>query len=73
MKFTVVLEREADGSFAAAVPVLPGCVSQGDSRDDALTNIGEAMELYIEDCRQSGDAVPAEDSIEYVELIAGNR
>ncbi len=58
MKYTVVLEREADGGFVASVPVLPGCVSQGDSRSEALTNIREAMELYIEDCRLSGDAVP---------------
>ena len=73
MKYTVVLEREADGGFVASVPVLPGCVSQGDSRSEALTNIREAMELYIEDCRLSGDAVPQEDSVEYVELTTSTR
>jgi predicted RNase H-like HicB family nuclease len=51
MKYTVILEREADGGYVATVPVLPGCVSQGDTRDDVLGNIREAIELYIEDCR----------------------
>ena len=73
LKFTVVLEREADGGYVASVPVLPGCVSQGDSRGEALANIREAMELYIEDCRLSGDAVPEEDSVEYVELTTSTR
>lgn len=73
MKYTVVLEREADGGFVASVPVLPGCVSQGDSREEALRNISEAMELYIEDCRLAGDPVPEEDSLEYVELKTGTR
>ena len=60
MKYTVVLEREADGGFVVSVPVLPGCVSQGDSRPEALANIREAVELYIEDCRLYGDTVPEE-------------
>ena len=59
MKYTVVLERESDGGFVASVPVLPGCVSQGDSREEALQNIHEAIDLYIEDCLLSGDPVPA--------------
>ena len=73
MKYTVILEREADGGFVASVPVLPGCVSQGDDRADALKNILEAVELYVEDCRASGDPVPQEDSLEYVELMTGTR
>jgi len=70
MKYTVVLERETDGGFVVSVPVLPGCVSQGDTREDAISNIREAIELYIEDCRAAGDPVPEEDSVEYVELTA---
>ncbi|MBS1831567.1 MAG: type II toxin-antitoxin system HicB family antitoxin [Acidobacteria bacterium] len=69
MKYTVVLEREPDGGFVVTVPVLPGCVSQGDTRDEALANIRDAIDLYIEDCRAAGDPVPVEDSVEYVELI----
>jgi len=65
MKYTVILERESDGGFVASVPVLPGCVSQGDTREE---DIKEAVDLYIEDCLAAGDPVPVEDSREYVEL-----
>lgn len=73
MKYTVVLERESDGGFVVSVPVLPGCISQGNSREEALANIREAVELYVEDCRLSGDPVPEEDSLEYVEVMTGAR
>jgi len=68
MRYTVVLEREPDGGYVATVPALPGCVSQGDTREDALKNVREAAELYIEDCVASGDPVPTEAGREYVEL-----
>ena len=53
MRHTVVLEKEPDGGYVVGVPALPGCVSQGDSRADALANIREAIELYLEDCRDA--------------------
>lgn len=71
MKYTVILEREPDGGFVVSVPVLPGCVSQGDTKEEALANIREAAELYLEDCRAAGDPIPQEDSLEYVELRTG--
>ena len=70
MRYTVVLEREQDGGYVASVPALPGCVSQGDTRDQALGNIREAIELYVEDCRDAGDPVPTEDGKEFVEIDA---
>lgn len=73
MKYTVVLGREADGGYVVTVPVLPGCVSEGDTRAEALANIQEAIDLYIDDCRVAGDPVPQEDSLEYVELTTGPR
>lgn len=73
MRYTVILERESDGGYVAAVPVLPGCVSQGDTREEALRNIHEAADLYIEDCIESGDPVPTETAREYVELLTGTR
>ena len=60
MRYTVVLEQESDGGYVASVPALAGCVSQGDSRAAALANIREAIELYVEDCRDAGDPVPTE-------------
>ena len=70
MRFTVVLEQEPDEGFVASVPALPGCVSQGDTREDALRNIREAIELYLEDCRESGDSIPSESGREFVEIDA---
>ncbi len=66
MGYTVILEREADGGYVVSVPALPGCVSQGDDRDEALANIREAIQLYIEDCREAGDPVPVADFLDCV-------
>jgi antitoxin HicB len=58
MRYTVVLEQEPDRGYVVSVPALPGCISQGDTRSEALANIREAIALYIEDCRDAGDPVP---------------
>lgn len=73
MRYTIILEQEGDGGFVATVPALPGCVSQGDTRDEAIANIREAAELYIDDCVASGDPVPTEAGKEYIELKTGTR
>jgi predicted RNase H-like HicB family nuclease len=70
MRYTVVLEHEEDGGYVASVPALPGCVSEGDTREEALTNIREAIDLYIEDCRDAGDPIPPEAGKEFVEVDA---
>ena len=70
MRYTVLLEPEADGGYVVSVPALPGCISQGDTRDEALANIREAIALYIEDCRDAGDPVPTESGKEFVEIEA---
>ncbi len=48
MKLRVVLESSDEGGYTVYVPSLPGCISEGDSRDEALANIREAIELYLE-------------------------
>ena len=48
MKLTIVLESQEEGGFTAYVPSLPGCVSQGETKEDAIKNIKEAIELYLE-------------------------
>jgi len=68
MNYTVILQCESDGGFVATVPALPGCVSQGDTRDDALANIREAIEVYLEDCLATGEEVPTEAGREIVEV-----
>ncbi len=63
MRYTVVLKNEPEGGFVAIVPALPGCISQGDNRAEALKNTHEAIEVYIEDCIACGDCVPQEEKI----------
>jgi predicted RNase H-like HicB family nuclease len=48
MKLRVVLEPSEEGGFTAYVPSLPGCISEGDTREEALNNLREAIELYLE-------------------------
>jgi predicted RNase H-like HicB family nuclease len=70
MGYTVIIEKEPDGDFVALVPALPGCVSQGGTKDEVLENIREAIELYIEDCIEAGDPVPNEVGKEFIEVHA---
>ena len=46
--YTVILEKESDGGYHAFCPVLQGCHSQGDTFEETIVNITEAMELYLE-------------------------
>jgi predicted RNase H-like HicB family nuclease len=48
MELTIVLEKQEEGGFTAHVPSLPGCISQGDTKREAIANIKEAIELYLE-------------------------
>lgn len=48
MKLQVVLEPSEEGGYTVYVPSLPGCVSEGDTEEEALANIREAIELYLE-------------------------
>ncbi len=48
MNLRVILEPSEEGGYTAIVPSLPGCLSEGDTREEALKNIREAIELYLE-------------------------
>jgi antitoxin HicB len=58
MDFKVFLEPDEDGGYVVVCPSLPGCYSQGESVDDALTNIREAIELCLEDMLEHGEETP---------------
>ena len=62
MHFTVIFEREEESEgYHAYVPALRGCHSQGDTIDEAMSNIKEAIELYIETLKAHGEEIPQED------------
>jgi predicted RNase H-like HicB family nuclease len=54
----VILIPDETGGYVVEVPSLPGCISQGDTLDEALANIREAIELYIEGMAELGQEVP---------------
>jgi len=66
MKLQVVLEPSEEGGFTASVPSLPGCISEGETREDALRNIREAIELYLEPVE---DDLSGKDGAELAELV----
>jgi len=70
--YRVLVEQDEDGKFTAVVPELPGCISCGNTRDDALENIKEAIEAYIESLRKHDETVPPSmhEEIVTVELSA---
>lgn len=68
MRYRVVLERDEDGVFVAEVPSLPGCVSQGRTRDEALANVREAIAGYVASLQRRGEAVPPGPEEDYVEV-----
>lgn len=60
MKLQVVLRKSEEGGYTVFVPALPGCLSEGDTREEALANVREAIELYLEpidDDRDFGDDI----------------
>lgn len=58
MQYLVVLEK-GPTSFGAHVPDLPGCIAVGESKEEVLALIREAIELHLEDLRQEGEKIPA--------------
>jgi len=55
MAFNAVFLEEDDGGYSASVPTFPGCYSQGDTFEEAVKNIKEAIELYLEDEKEDRD------------------
>ena len=58
MKFAVTLEKDEDGFIVASCPALPGCHSQGKTKEEAIANIEEAIRGYIVSKRQHGEPLP---------------
>ncbi len=61
-KFSVVIEKDADGYFAFC-PELQGCYTQGDTYEEVLENIKDAIRLHIEDRVESGEEIPQSESV----------
>jgi antitoxin HicB len=67
--YKCVFEPQEDGGFTVTVPSLPGCISEGDTYEEAVANIREAIAGWIEVSREYGDDVPPSDvSVELVSV-----
>lgn len=67
MKFAITLEQDEDGFIVASCPALPGCHSQGETRQEAIANIEEAIRGYIASLRKHGEPLPTTE-VEEVEV-----
>jgi predicted RNase H-like HicB family nuclease len=68
MKFKALIRKGVDFGYVAEVPSLPGCVSQGDTVQDAISNIREAIALYIEDMAPKDIEVASESNPELYDI-----
>jgi predicted RNase H-like HicB family nuclease len=68
MKFRIVIEQDEDGMFVAEVPALPGCISQGTTRGESLSNIKDAIIGYLESLKKHGDPIPPSIYEEVIEV-----
>ena len=68
MKYRVTITQDEDGMYVAEAPSLPGCISQGSTRGEALSNIQEAMQAYLESLKKHDEPVPPPITEEIVEI-----
>ena len=69
-KFTVVVEQDEDGLYVASVPLLQGCYTQGETYEEALENIKDAIKLHIEARQALSEPVPIEVAVDEVRVVA---
>lgn len=69
MKYRILIEQDEDNMFVAEVPSLPGCVSQGKTRTEAIDNIKDAIQGYLESLKKHNEPIPPSISEDIVEII----
>lgn len=70
MKYRIVIEKDEDGAFVVECPSLPGCISQGKTKEEAIRNIKDAMTGYLESLKKHDEPIPPPMEDEIVELHA---
>lgn len=64
--FKIHLNKEEEGGYMASVPALPGCITQGESIEEAIEMAKEAIELYVEELKNRGESIPDDsNTLEY--------
>ena len=70
LKFRTIIEQDEAGVFIATVPALPGCISEGKNRKEALENIKDAINGYLESLKKHNEPIPPTIDEEVVEVYA---
>lgn len=70
LKYDVIFEEQPQGGYTVTVPSLPGCISEGDTFEEAKTNISDAIKLYVEDLGAEGEEVPKRNANIFVGQVA---
>jgi antitoxin HicB len=70
LKYDVIFEEQPNGGFTVTVPSLSGCISEGDTFEQAKENITDAIKLYLEDLNADGEEIPARNSNIFVGQIS---
>ncbi len=70
MRFRIIIEEDEDGVFVAECPSLPGCISQGKTRKEAVANIKDAIEGYLASLKKHNEPIPPSISEEVIEVYA---
>ena len=70
MKLRITLEQDEDGMFVVECPTLPGCISQGKTREEAIHNIKDAMQGYLQSLKKHHEPIPPSIEEEVVEIRA---
>ena len=70
MEYSVVVHQAEEGGFWVEVPALPGCYSQGETVDEALVNVREAIALYLDVLRDEGRDAPRDADVVYQVNVA---
>jgi antitoxin HicB len=60
--YRILLSKEPEGGFTVTVPMLPGCITYGETMDEAIGNAKEAVELYLESLTAHGEPIPTEEN-----------
>ena len=68
MRYRILIEQDEDGCFVAECPALPGCISQGKTRKEAVANIQDAIEGYIESLKKHKEPIPPPIEEEIIEV-----
>lgn len=73
LKYDVIFEEQVESGYTVTVPSLPGCISEGDTFEEAKINIADAIKLYLEDLEADGEDIPADNKPVFIGQVEINR